>query len=704
MRGKRDIDKEIMKILTEAGRPLSASEVQKELEKRGIKITYAWTKTKLDRMVARGEIDRLRIGRRDKYGLKGVVATLDRFIKYETADEDEKTRLLDDLSKEDIDVDELAVFEDAISPWLEIVHLWKDVIEPVINNNEIIINFINTEPLNFFIELINRATTLSQELYQKFLSESNIRVRRRIQNRSRILKTALRRLFAYLGLPQILLDFDARRGIVIAKIADQALLEKMLKENIIGNKMIDVIYDVYETKDNSKEMSTFLISTGVDGTRFIVPPGLFLRRFRPVGPLLESPPIYIHAAVSCWLDVVEGEIKAFDPRPLPEHWADYKRIDAEEEGFIVTPASLQEMDQSLWKRAGEAALDAVEYRKLKEAFLPPKDLLGTESPYVSSRPLIAFLDGRIFPYEFRFDDYLHDHGKFVQAAFINMADLIAGNDLYNQPENPRTIICGVVKRSGLNVFKIILSFWLYMEGLIEEDTFWKIMDAPLTDGYLLWKIFSLIRSRLDEKIREGLLVTFRVRKPFYSMIQEVTILEDKEYMNLLAEESAEEKMKILGDLSLWEDALRRYARKRRMPEVDVGPYAVACTSAFILQFYCDAPYLSNLQDLILPRFEVLIPYRIARNRSQLLLFDHSVLIRMNLLFGRLKKSMVLYKIYEEDRERESRLVVPREVNSAHEWANQLGREYKTTIVGLLEEAFIRLITNRYRSLSSGSSS
>lgn len=686
VKSKVDIEEEIKKIIKKSRRPMSASEVQKELKRRGIKISYAWTKSKLDSLVSEGRIARLRRGRRDFYGNRDIIVTLDRYIQYETADQAEKEYI-----KKDLEVEELVVFEEALKPWLDIIDLWRDKIEPVLVKDNNLVKFTSTKPSRFFFELIKRAVYISQELHRRFISESNIKIRWRIRHRSIVLKKALLRLCSYLGLPKIVLDFEAKKGTVLVNIPDYEILEMMIEESIVGEEMISVVRHLDAmAKEYEKDTFASLVSAGVDGTRFIVPPWLFIRLFRPATPLLESPPIYVHAAVSSWLDVAEGELKACDPRPLPEDWADYKRPKAEEEGLIVTPASLQDMNPALWKRAGEAALDAVEYRKLEEAFWPPKDVLGTDLRYSAARPLIVFLDGRIFPYEFRIDDYLHDHGKFVQAAFANLVKVMGSNDIYNPPGNPRTLICGVVKRSGLNVFRIVLSFWLFMQGLIGEDDFWRIMEAPLPDGYLLWKIFSLIRRQGELGSSESeLLVTFRIRKPFFSMVQEVTLLKDVTALG----RTAKEKIEGLSNLSVWEDALREFARESRMPEVNVGPYAVACTSAFILHFYCDAPHLSPLRgDVILPRFEVLIPYRIPRRRSDLLLFDESVLGRMNYLFGRLKNWFVFYKIYEERGERESRLLVPREVNSAHEWANELGREYKTTIVGLLEEAFIRLLT------------
>ncbi|MCD6514765.1 MAG: hypothetical protein J7L07_07555, partial [Candidatus Odinarchaeota archaeon] len=502
----------ILEILKKERRPMTATEVRKKLEKRGYKFTYAWIKNRLDELVSDGKIAKYRMGRTDSYMIKEVasqIVTLDRFMSYATADHIELQRL-----KETAEVEELKVFEDALDQWLSIIRVWEDILEPKLRENSNILKFASLDPREISLELFNFLERYTNELNEDFIKCSDPKERAKIRQKIEYLENKVLPKFAsYLGIPyaprHIIFDIKKEKpeGVPVIKISNEELLKALIYENVLGGQIIERIIPEKPKRD-------IIISVGVDGTRFEIHADYILNKVIRYSYLIGAvPPIYINAAVSSWLEVDEEEKPIVcDPRPLPEDWAEYERTRAVREGLILTPAELSEYSEHIWKRAAEAAMNAVEYRKLKEVFAPPEDILGRGTRF----PCFAFLDGRIYPYEHKFDDYIHYHHEQVALAFEKLNELIALNNTYNPPEDPKILLCGLVKRSELNIFRILLAFWMLKEKMIEEDEFWKILRSHIPDGYLVWKIFSLIEE--FERKKEGILITFRVRKPFFSIV------------------------------------------------------------------------------------------------------------------------------------------------------------------------------------------
>ena len=129
---------------------------------------------------------------------------------------------------------------------------------------------------------------------------------------------------------------------------------------------------------------------------------------------------------------------------------------------------------------------------------------------------------------------------------------------------------------------------------------------------------------------------------------------------------------------------------------DITRYAVACTHGYVLHFYIDAPRFrpSSVGDIFLPRFEILIPYSASSGKS-LKKFDRSAVAKLAGLLS-LRDWLIFYKVYKLDEEVESLIIVPKEVNSAHEYACMLGRIYLSTIYGILEKNLIKLLSKYYR--------
>jgi len=675
----------ILEILKKEKRPMTATEVRKELEKRGYKFTYAWIKNRLDELTSDGKIIKYRMGRTDSYMVEEVasqIVTLDRFISYTTTDNIELQRL-----KETVEADELKVFESALDSWLSIIRVWEDILEPKLRKNSNVLKFASLDPRKISLELFDFLVQYTSKLNENFVKCTDPRERTKIRQKIEYLeKKVLPKLASYLGIPHapkgviFSIEREKTEEIPVIKICDRSLLEALIDGNILGKQIIERIVPERLDRDPA-------ISVGVDGTRFEIHASYILNKVAHYSNLIgAAPPIYINAAVSSWLEVgrEEGPIVC-DPRPLPEDWAEYEQSRAVREGLILTPAELSEYSESIWKRAAEAAMNAIEYRKLKEAFAPPEDVLGRGVQL----PCFAFLDGRIYPYEHKFDDYIHDHHEQVSLAFEKLNELIALNNTYNPPEDPKVLLCGLVKRSELNVFRFLLAFWMLREKIIKEDEFWKVLRSHIPDGYLIWKLFSLIEE--FDPGKEGILITFRVRKPFFSIVL------DKPLKDVLNEgKTVDEKLEALMSQTIWERHLRNYAEEKNRPMISVSHYAVTCAKGYILHFYSDAPHLRTFNEIILPRFEILVPYG-ASTGEQLKIFDRTATSRLSSLLYHYRNWLVFYKLYLRDVVTQTQLLVTREVNSAHEYANKLGRTYSLTVIGLLEKALINLLTKKYAS-------
>ncbi|RLI41089.1 hypothetical protein DRO69_12020 [Candidatus Bathyarchaeota archaeon] len=669
----------ILEILKKSGRPLSAKEVQQILKRTGQEFTYYWVKLNLDKLASQGLIVKFRKGRTTRYAvLKSDSAprfvTLDEFIKYTTSDLVEREALGKELSEA-----EQKIFERTVSEWLELdlIKIWNHVLKPRLTDNDNILKFISQDPMSLIFQTLKELINLYNNLILRFRNTYDLRARTEMWKRLEDLERIIREFASYVGIPTVPSDITISIKKDKAQIVDEALVRALLKENISGNQIIEPLIPK-ELRINP------LISVGIDGTRFEVHAGRVLGRAAwLLHPTMAIAPVIINAAVASWLEVGEEEPLCHDPRPTPEDWADYTHYKAISDGLILTPRELSKYPESIWKRAAEAAMNAVEYRKARETIKPPPGVLGRLS---SARlPSFVILDGRLFPYEHYVDDYLHYHHEQVKIAIQEFNELLAVNDAYNSPYNPTILFCGLVKRSHYEFFKVLLVFWMQKEGLLNDEEFWKVLSCRIPDGWLLWKIFSLI-----SQIRPGvqMLVTFRVRKPFASMVQGDPL---KDLLDSV-EGGAEEKIMALKDQERWKEQLEKYAQKNNRPMIDMTPYSVICAKGRVAYFFCDVPHLRGYENILLPRFEVLLPYSAQSQTADA--FDKIAAEKIAALIYFHKNWAVFHKLYLQREIHETAMVVTREVNSSHEYANKLGRVYQMAVIGLLEKALINLLSRR----------
>jgi Fe2+ or Zn2+ uptake regulation protein len=680
-----DIKTLILGILKRERKPLTVREIQDKLRKMGFNFTYYWLKLKLDELSSHGFIAKFKEGRLTRYADRDVAVhtfiTLDQFIEFTTSDRVERARVREDgyLSE-----DALRVFEYTVQEWLGATpaRLWNNILRPKLLNNKNILRFSDENPKKLVGEALEYLVHLYNEITLRHRNSSELQERRGLEKKREILDREIRRFASYVGIPTvpsgITINFKKER----AEIVDWKLILTLLEENIFGDKVIEWLNP---SKDFSAK--TPVISVGIDETQFEVPANYILgRAVFALGPAAYTAPVYINAAVASWLEIGGGEameVICHDPRPTPEEWSEYTHHKAVSEGLILTPGELSRYSENIWKRAAEAAMNAVGYRKARETIKPPQGVLERVP---TPRPSMVLLDGRLFPYEHVVDDYMHDHHEQVKIAIQEFNALMALNDAYNDPRNPATLYYGLVKRSPFEFFKVLLAFWMLKERILDDGEFWKILSCNMPDGWLLWKIFSLIREVSEEA---GILVSFRVRHPFASMVRGEPL---KNLLDSVGGDDVKKKVEALKDQSRWVEFLEKYAiEKKNKPLIDVIPYAVICAKGSVLAFFCDVPYLKEFENILLPRFEVLMPY--SAQQTDIDEFVKVAVERVAALLYFKRNWMVFHKLFFQDgKERETSMVVTREVNSAHEYANRLGRHYRAVVIGLLEKALINLLS------------
>lgn len=305
--------------------------------------------------------------------------------------------------------------------------------------------------------------------------------------------------------------------------------------------------------------------------------------------------------------------------------------------YVIPSVELSRYPEYYQKRIHEAVLNEVEYDAAAE--VSHVKLLRNDA--------IIFLDGRVLPYEHRFDDVLADHGPYVIRALRNYISLL---DVAR-----RVSVVGIVKRRGVSVLWHLLRHValppLTKGGgphLLEEPTI-----EMARDGFIAPLLFYFYEKRAESSEARGgdsFLITYIVVRPFWaldpnfwSILQQY--LQSKEGLGWRDVYNNEEKEEFwrgvlyeylqragdqLASLKMnLEDALGE--RYRNMDEVahkaaEVLAPAVASRAALFFTATRQLlrehlwPYLEevrknpihNMPILELPRWEVLIP-GIGRN-------------------------------------------------------------------------------------------
>ena len=418
----------------------------------------------------------------------------------------------------------------------------------------------------------------------------------RIMGKIEKLQDMVERIYLYqFGVPTgpqkavLRLHFSRKKPQEAVSYIDPMAVRQQLSKVILGKSLIEKI------KASPPRRAYFEAGTDASVQEFSlgeILPGIF-----------EPHPMAIIAAVVAYYDLFENRLDDYDARPDPSTWATYTAKEARELGIIIPPDAWLQLDDPLrWQRTVGAAMNVRQYMKDHEA------LIGRGEKHVS----IVFRDGRIFPLEHLFSDYHQGriHGEMVRNSLKQFS-----NTLKDVEYSDRALYCGVVKTAVVEVIAPML-FWYLKYGSASEGrkAIWPDMDEEKIYGFRMSDqktVMTLFEALLQELDKDEFLVTCRFVRHFW-------------FMSGMAKEFTEAGLGIDSNEEAWIDFIGKEIEKKDLTfELEPETYALLCSRAAVMSFYCTPPksstYVLSLSTsgLALPRYEVLLPYRYLRKPADL---------------------------------------------------------------------------------------
>jgi hypothetical protein len=457
------------------------------------------------------------------------------------------------------------------------------------------------------------------------------------------------------------LDFDFRKMVNTSQF-NETELEKYLRLAVFGNTFLEKI--------KIKGLSKPFHIVGTDASQYVFTPSAVLPAF------FERLPMAIITAVACRYDLYNKEVIGLDYNPTPKTWLTYTTQEAVDKGLLIPPeAKLQLGDGLLWERTLSAAMNLRQYKKDIESF--------TVGAYGTATDVV-FRDGRLFPLEHQFSDYIQGriHGHMVRASLDAFRDLVS-----RVASSDRTLYCGVVKRPSVEVIAPLV-FWYMKYGSVEKlgRPIWPDMDEErflfgyrMSDELVVMNLFLALARDLAPNEH---LATCRFLRRFYYMIEP----------HLLK--------RIFEENPRTDDEWKAFF-ERRIEEADsyVKPdpdlYATLCAKAAVLSFYCSVKgagmetQLSVVSHAI-PRYEVLVPFTLLNDTSQLQKKEKEYVMRVATALA----DPVTLDVYLERTRGDARPILPQAICRAHEYAKNIGRLYVEEFAGELLSLAFRLFKDR----------
>jgi len=249
------------------------------------------------------------------------------------------------------------------------------------------------------------------------------------------------------------------------------------------------------------------------------------------------------------------------------------------------------------------------------------------------RPDVIFLDGRLYPYEYKFSEILAAHGEYVAEAIASYSQL-------SRFVNLGILIVGVVKRAAnLPILWRLVKYFLYKKTGKREFLTREIYDRSagtlVWDGVLSYYLFKLFRETRQLDL-QTIVSSFGVVRPFWTLDEDMASFAD-EYVRAKGldwrdfynrEDSADFWRDVIcavrkGDISLTEarkSGLEWFENVYHNPEDFFRIYYPDALASSVLMFFgIEAKHLTGSGDLrgeniALPRYEVLLPDPDKRKR------------------------------------------------------------------------------------------
>jgi hypothetical protein len=646
------LEKEVRKILRERG-SATIPEIMSGLQ---LKTSYQAVKKTLERLISKGEVVRPRLegSREARYYYAHIPITKWLEVPTTSYDVEEDTRRRKDEKDRGL-----------ILEIIESMMIDLDAKKQEFIFRETAKCLLDEDPRALFLRFarwlfneFQRAVDTYKRSTTRGLSAEADDARRRIESLRELAYVIYVRQF---GVPNkkgegpFRLDFDFKRMVNTSQL-NETELEKYLRLAVFGNTFLEKI--------KIKELSKPFHVVGTDASQYVFTLGAVLPAF------FERLPMAIITAVACRYDLYSREEIGLDYNPTPKTWLTYTTQEAVDKGLLIPPkAKLELGDGLLWERTLSAAMNLRQYKKDIESF--------TMEPYGIATDVV-FRDGRLFPLEHQFSDYIQGriHGQMVRASLDAFRDLVS-----RVASSDRTLYCGVVKRPSVEVIAPLV-FWYMKYGSVEKlgRPIWPDMDENrflfgyrMSDELVVMNLFLALARDLAPNEH---LVTCRFLRRFYYMI-EPHILK-----------------KIFEENPRTDDEWKAFF-ERRIEEADsyVKPdpdlYATLCAKAAVLSFYCSVKGAGTETRLsvvshAIPRYEILVPFTLLNDTGLLLKKEREYVMRVATALA----DPVTLDVYLERTRGDARPILPQAVCRAHEYAKNIGRLYVEEFAGeLLSFAF-----------------
>jgi len=673
-----ELEKEVRKILQELG----SATIPQIMGKLQLKVSYQAVKKTLERMISKGEVVKpLQEGSREAryyYAYVPITKWLEAPVTHGVSKEEEPHETPARVkSSYDIEEDRRRREDEKERGLiLEIVESMVVDLDP--KKMELIFKetakcLLSEDPRELFLKFAQwlfdeykKAVTAYQESKKRGLSGEAESAANRIRFLSEVANGIYYRQF---GVPRkegegpFRLDFDHRKMVDTSQF-NKARLEEHIRLAVFGRTFLEKI--------KIKELSKPFHIVGTDASQYVFTPGAVLPAY------FDRLPMAIVTAVACRYDLYKREEVGIDYNPTPKTWLNYTTQEAVDKGLLIPPeARLQLGDGLMWERTVGAAMNLRQYKKDSESFTVEPDGVTTD---------IVFRDGRLFPLEHQFSDYIQGriHGQMVRASLVAFKDLVAQVGL-----SDRTLYCGVVKRPSVEVIAPLV-FWYMKYGSVEKlgRPIWPDMDENrflfgfrMSDELVVMRLFLALAKDLapDEH-----LVTCRFLRRFYYMVE-------PHILKKIFEENPETD----------EEWIRFFERRIEEADSYVKPdpdlYAMLCSKAAVLSFYCSVKGAKmggqlNVGSHTIPRYEILVPFTLLNKNNMSLLRKKEVEYVTRVVTA--LADPVTLDIYLEKVRGDARPILPQAICRAHEYAKNIGKLYVEEFAGALLSLAFKLFKTR----------
>lgn len=455
-------------------------------------------------------------------------------------------------------------------------------------------------------------------------------------------------------------DFDSKKN---KSHIDPQELEKYLTVSIFGKTVIEEItIDKIKTPFNIGGSDASIQSVDLSE---VVP------------WKVESREIQIVTAVGTRYNILDSVRSEVDWYPEPRVLAEYERVKAIKEGFIIPPTALG-FEIEMERRIREAAMNLRQYHKDHE-------IMFEKEPLVK----VHFRDGRIFPVEHRFSDSIQSglHGEMVRSAlnmFKNILNQIGVSD-------GNTLFCGFVKRPGLDWLAPLTKWYMGFGSRVDESesidpkmTLDDFLKYPSMDTYVSAHMFNALRGKLNS---DKIFVTCRILRRFHTM-QEPRISSRPATI----------------DVSIWKNALKKNASDESptIDEAGLDTYAALCARAAVMSFYTslgsdyDPAYEISSS---IPKIELMVPFQDLEDFPKKEKFEKNEANYVKRTLDTLLHKGVLTQYQDQlyfGRRSPKIFLVPKTVRDAHDASKSIAKVYKDDFMDLLlREAKIFWLQYKY---------